>query len=262
MTGSGRGEKLGKQPPVTLCILTRSETETLSVGARLSALLCGGSVVLLNGDLGAGKTRFAKGVARGLGVRQEITSPTYNLVLEYPLDVDGACQDEELRHAHGTSGACPGQGPEAAPSAAGVCPDEAPVLGTTEGQSAARPRHSRGPGTVGQQPPRELRHSSGSAATVAQPPRMLRHFDLYRLESAEQLDDLDYFGLIEQEDAVSLVEWGGKFAEALPLDYLLIDIGHDGADPEKRILRFSAEGPRSEETLARFVASEEAGQYD
>ena len=42
-----------------------------------------GAVVALHGDLGAGKTTFAKGVARGLGIREAVTSPTYQLVLEY-----------------------------------------------------------------------------------------------------------------------------------------------------------------------------------
>lgn len=62
---------------------THSEVETRRLGERLGALLRAGDVVFLTGDLGAGKTTFSKGVARGLGVRGEVTSPTFTLVAEY-----------------------------------------------------------------------------------------------------------------------------------------------------------------------------------
>jgi len=60
-----------------------SSEETVAAGERLGALLAPGSVVLLVGPLGAGKTTFAKGVARGLGVADQIISPTYTIVSEY-----------------------------------------------------------------------------------------------------------------------------------------------------------------------------------
>jgi len=130
----------------------------------------------MSGDLGAGKTRFTQGVARGLSVAVNVTSPTFNLVLEYPL-------------------------------------------------------------------------SSGHLS-------LLRHFDLYRLDQAGQLDDLDYFGLIEEPDAVSLVEWGNKFASHLPLDYVLVHLAVSETDPNKRLIELSAKGPRSEELLERFALAE------
>jgi tRNA threonylcarbamoyladenosine biosynthesis protein TsaE len=55
----------------------------MAAGARLGAALEEGSVVALRGKLGAGKTCFAGGVARGLGVEEEVTSPTYTIVSEY-----------------------------------------------------------------------------------------------------------------------------------------------------------------------------------
>jgi len=61
-----------------------SEAETRAIGARLSALLQPGAVLLLSGDLGAGKTAFTKGLAEGLGIDPgEVTSPTFTLVHEY-----------------------------------------------------------------------------------------------------------------------------------------------------------------------------------
>jgi len=59
------------------------EEETLSLGRRLAPLLKSGSIVALRGTLGAGKTCFAKGIARGLGIEEELTSPTYSIVSEY-----------------------------------------------------------------------------------------------------------------------------------------------------------------------------------
>jgi tRNA threonylcarbamoyladenosine biosynthesis protein TsaE len=63
---------------------TQSDSETAAVGRELAATLCAGDVVLLYGDLGAGKTAFVKGLAEGLGVsRDEVSSPTFTLVQEY-----------------------------------------------------------------------------------------------------------------------------------------------------------------------------------
>ncbi len=113
-----------------------SAHDTMEIGRRLGRLAQAGDVVVLTGDLGAGKTQFSKGFAAGLGVDDEVTSPTFTIMVEY-------------------------------------VGDELPLL----------------------------------------------HFDLYRLESVEALEDIDYFGMLES-GAVCLVEWGDKFPEALPEDYL------------------------------------------
>ena len=65
-------------------IASGSELETAAVGRELASTLSAGDVVLLYGDLGAGKTAFVKGLAEGLGVaREEVSSPTFTLVQEY-----------------------------------------------------------------------------------------------------------------------------------------------------------------------------------
>jgi tRNA threonylcarbamoyladenosine biosynthesis protein TsaE len=70
--------------PVTKTITTHSEMETVDVGRELAATLAAGAVVLLFGDLGAGKTAFVRGLAEGLGVpREDVSSPTFTLVQEY-----------------------------------------------------------------------------------------------------------------------------------------------------------------------------------
>lgn len=66
-----------------IIIKTLSAAETRNLGALLGGLLQPGDVISLNGDLGAGKTCFAGGVARGLGIDERITSPTFTLINEY-----------------------------------------------------------------------------------------------------------------------------------------------------------------------------------
>ena len=63
--------------------ITNSPQETERVGAALGAVLQPGTVLAYEGDLGAGKTAFTRGLARGLGVDDPVTSPTYTIVNEY-----------------------------------------------------------------------------------------------------------------------------------------------------------------------------------
>lgn len=60
-------------------IITKSVKETIALGRDFAKTLRGGEVVLLCGGMGAGKTHFAKGVAKGLGVSQTVTSPTFTI---------------------------------------------------------------------------------------------------------------------------------------------------------------------------------------
>ena len=62
---------------------TNSPLETEAIGAALGAQLKPGTVIAYRGDLGAGKTAFTRGLARGLGCREIVTSPTYTIVNEY-----------------------------------------------------------------------------------------------------------------------------------------------------------------------------------
>ena len=64
-------------------LLSHSPEETEDIGARLAETLKPGAVVAFTGDLGAGKTAFTRGLARGLGVPDRVTSPTFTIVNEY-----------------------------------------------------------------------------------------------------------------------------------------------------------------------------------
>ncbi len=73
------GSRLG-----TYDIVTATEQETAAVGRDLAKRLTAGSVLLLYGDLGAGKTAFVRGLADGLGINpDEVSSPTFTLIQEY-----------------------------------------------------------------------------------------------------------------------------------------------------------------------------------
>ncbi len=63
--------------------LTNSPEETEAIGKRLGEMLTPGAVIAYQGDLGAGKTAFTRGVALGLGAKEPVTSPTYTIVNEY-----------------------------------------------------------------------------------------------------------------------------------------------------------------------------------
>jgi tRNA threonylcarbamoyladenosine biosynthesis protein TsaE len=115
------------------------EEDTAELGRLLAPLLATDDVVTLTGDLGAGKTCLVKGVASGLGVREVVTSPTFNIVLVHPGRLT------------------------------------------------------------------------------------LYHVDLYRLDVADQLTDIDFSGVLES-GGVAFVEWGERFPGALPADHLAVSL--------------------------------------
>lgn len=64
-------------------IVSKSSDETVELGEKLARTLKGGEVVALYGDLGGGKTQFTKGIAKGLGVKGDIISPTFVIRRDY-----------------------------------------------------------------------------------------------------------------------------------------------------------------------------------
>jgi tRNA threonylcarbamoyladenosine biosynthesis protein TsaE len=130
-------------------VVTESDTATQEIGRALAHHVSPCDVVILSGDLGAGKTQLTKGLAAGLGVEEAVTSPTFNILLVHD----------------------------------------------------------------GRMP--------------------LYHFDLYRLELADQLDDIDYWETLEA-GGVSVVEWGDRFAEAVPGQCVVVRI-HITGDEERRL---------------------------
>ena len=70
-------------------IISGSEQETEAFACQLAQQLPLGTLITLQGDLGAGKTVFARGFARGMGITEPVSSPTYTIVQEYNLPEGG-----------------------------------------------------------------------------------------------------------------------------------------------------------------------------
>ena len=64
-------------------IVTTCANETIAVAEKIGNMLTGGEVIAYKGDLGAGKTTFTKGLAKGMGIDADVTSPTFAIVNEY-----------------------------------------------------------------------------------------------------------------------------------------------------------------------------------
>ena len=85
--------------------ITSSEEETENIGKNLAMSLSKGDSVLLRGNLGAGKTVFSRGFARGLGITEPVSSPTYTIVQEYELPDGGRLYHLDLYRISGVNAA-------------------------------------------------------------------------------------------------------------------------------------------------------------
>ena len=139
------GQRLVLTPGGKMTIITNSEEETIQEGKALGRTLSPGTVVALSGELGAGKTAFARGLASGLGISAFISSPTFTIVNEYPGDIP------------------------------------------------------------------------------------LFHFDMYRLESGDELYDIGWDDYLER-GGVCVVEWSEKARGALPGETITVSIDNRGGD--------------------------------
>ncbi|HXF60917.1 MAG TPA: tRNA (adenosine(37)-N6)-threonylcarbamoyltransferase complex ATPase subunit type 1 TsaE [Caldilineaceae bacterium] len=173
-------------PIEPLTLYSDSPEATRALGRQIGAAVETGQVIALRGELGAGKTTLAQGIAEGLGIAARVTSPTFTLVAEY----EGA---------------------------------------------------------------RGLR---------------LVHVDAYRLgdDPADAVREAATFGLEEilagaaedgagdaPEGSVVLIEWAERVQTLLPSDLLLVELRHNGPDPDARTITFTAHGPRSTRLLRALM---------
>lgn len=78
-----RGERAANAGKHLKTFISRSSEETFALGKRIGEKAPVGSVIAFRGGLGAGKTVLSKGIAAGLGIEEEVTSPTYTIISEY-----------------------------------------------------------------------------------------------------------------------------------------------------------------------------------
>ena len=140
------------------------------MAARLADRIGMGTVLCLEGDLGAGKTLFVQSLARAMGVSGEVTSPTFNIMNIY-------------------AGRMP------------IC-----------------------------------------------------HFDLYRLESEAELDEIGFYEYADAPDGLVVIEWADKFPEALPEAYIRVQLERTEKENERRIV-FSAAGEGLEPLMKELEES-------
>ncbi len=80
-------------------IITKSAEETQSEGEKFAALLNPSDIVLLHGDLGAGKTTFTQGLAKGLGINKRIISPTFVIIRSHEINYSSSERSESRSHS-------------------------------------------------------------------------------------------------------------------------------------------------------------------
>ena len=145
--------------------MTSSPEETGHLAELVGQKIREGTVLCLEGDLGAGKTLFVQSLARTLGVEGDVTSPTFNLMNVY----EGICR--------------------------------------------------------------------------------IYHFDLYRLETEEELDDIGFYEYTEEPEGIVVIEWPNKFPESLPEDYIEVRIRKLSENSNERQIDFSSIGAKNQEFI-------------
>ena len=156
--------------------ITQSPYGTVKLAEKVAQRVREGTVICLEGALGAGKTLFVQSMARTLGVQGEVTSPTFNLMNIY----EGFCQ--------------------------------------------------------------------------------IVHFDLYRLQNEEELEDIGFYEYTDFPDGIVFIEWAEKFPDALPDDYVKIEIERIKDARNMRRINFSCVGEEHKEfikELEEFVSTDD-----
>ncbi len=193
---------------MTLQIDTTSPKNTLNLAAKIGSRIKGGEVIELVSDLGGGKTVFVRGLAKGMGSTDQVSSPTFTISREYKAikstpesTGEGANKEEASSGQNGTAKYRDG---------ATVDDDVVDVF---------RDRSVTG----------SARKQSDSSSIL-----WLHHFDFYRLADtgpgvvADELSES-----IKKSDVAVAIEWSGAVEDILPKDRLRVEIIKTGDDTRK-----------------------------
>lgn len=204
---------------------THSPDETLSLGRAVAKLLHPGEIVALYGDLGAGKTVFARGLCDGLGVDPRVVgSPTFTILNEY----EGAYVHERENDRV----------------------DDRADDSDREGQSINARLRTSEPGSMDEPRRTNEPRSTAQPRSTDRPRSMSRHrkrvpvyhFDAYRIDRIDE-----FYGIGYEEyfygDGICIVEWADKIEDLLPDHTLRLRLEHGGGDLRRLTRIESNAGP-------------------
>jgi tRNA A37 threonylcarbamoyladenosine biosynthesis protein TsaE len=179
--------------------------DTEKLGELLGKILDSNEVIELSSDLGGGKTTFTRGLARGLGSKDTVSSPTYTIVQRYKIHPESSRLSE-------VQGAGEQRTEPYRDSTAKEQPQPATQQFAKSTSSAAS--------------------SAGGQASAAEE-FWLHHFDFYRLNEAGIVAD-ELAESLHDKNVITVVEWSDVVQDVLPKDRLTIEFKAVADDPEER----------------------------
>ncbi len=147
-----------------ITIITKNNQETKKIGYDIGQSLFGNEIIALEGDLGAGKTTLLQGLASGLGIKDLVNSPTFNILKRYNLKTRLTDQSIKLKYFY--------------------------------------------------------------------------HIDAYRLKNSQELKDLGWEEMINDENSVIAIEWAEKIKDILPPNTIQIKLKHVNEQTRQIIVKF------------------------
>lgn len=183
------------------------EQAMTELGAQLALLAVKGTIIYLDGDLGAGKTTLVRGFLRALGYQEAVKSPTFTIVEPYSLDNNKLSDYNKLEQTF----------------------------------KQALKQQEQQEQKVKQKVKQDVQSGSNQSDNKKNIPEKIYHFDLYRLEDPEELE---YMGIRDYLDgqAVALIEWPDKGYGVLPAADVLIKITHQKQGRGVELLSYSQNG--------------------
>jgi len=181
-------------------VISKSEKETLNLAAEFAEGLGAGTVVLLTGDLGSGKSVFARGVIRAYGVKQAVTSPTFTLINRYDIPPSPAIKSTQTH---------------AIPNKITVKPAKTNLSGKFP--FGKNPRE----GFPNNSP---LRKRGGGVADGVFDLCAIYHMDMYRLEDITEAYNIGIEEILDDKTSIKLIEWPERIAALLPKGCVAVNI--------------------------------------
>ncbi len=201
---------------MTLRTDTTKPEDTLNLAAKIGAKLRGGEVIELVSDLGGGKTVFVRGLARGMGSKDQVASPTFTISREYKaIKSSPKSFGEDASKEESSSG----QSGTAKYRDGAIAEDDEAGASRDRGVSDS------------------VRKQSDSSNIL-----WLHHFDFYRLNEAGIVADELAESINDPKIAV-VIEWGEAVKDVLPKDKLRVEITKTG-DESRKISISAAESHR------------------